>query len=304
MSAWTRLERFLFAPARATPFAALRIGLAAVLLAQALQIAPMLRPLYHHGGLLRGPLFDAFAPAHVPAAGKVWSALALGGAAESLALGAIGALYVACLVGMLVGWRTRAVTCAAWLIHLFFVLLAPYTAYGADAFADAFLFYSVLGPGGDVWSLDRRAGRTADRPRATNRLLLRVAQIHLCLAYLFTGVEKASGSQWRDGEAIWRSLMAQGYEVFDFSWLAQVPWLPMIAGWMVLVVEIGYPVFVWPRRTRALWLATVVAMHFGIGLFMGLHVFAAVMIVLNLSLFAVGAEPTGAAATDVRPSAA
>ena len=66
-----QLWRFLLAPARATPFAALRIGLAAALLVQALQVAPMFLGFYHHGGLLRGPLMDAFATGHVPALGRL-----------------------------------------------------------------------------------------------------------------------------------------------------------------------------------------------------------------------------------------
>jgi len=286
-----QLWRFLLAPARATPFAALRIGLAAALLVQALQVAPMFLGFYHHGGLLRGPLMDAFATGHVPALGRLVPALAQGGARESLILTICGLLYVGSLVAMLVGWRTRVVTCAVWLLHWLFVALAPHTNYGVDAFANMFLFYLLWAPAGATLSLDHRAGRTSDRPREASRLLLRVMQIHLCAAYLFTGVEKASGEQWRSGEAIWRSLTTQGYAAFDFTWLAHYPRLVMLAGWSVLIVEIGYPLFIWPRRTRRLWIAAVVAMHAGIGIFMGLHVFAAVMIVLTVALFGVSAEP-------------
>ena len=286
-----QLERFLLAPARARPFAALRIGLAAALLGQALQVAPMFLAFYHHGGLLRGSLMDAFAPTHLPPLGRLAPTLALDGAMESLVLIVCGLLYVGSLVSMLVGWRTRAVTCSAWLLHWVFTSLAPHTNYGVDAFASVYLFYLLWAPAGAALSLDRRAGRASDRPRESSRLLLRVMQVHLCVAYLFSGVEKASGEQWRDGEAIWRSLTTQGYGAFDFTWLAQVPLLAVLAGWSVLVVEIGYPLFIWPRRTRRLWIAAVVAMHAGIGIFMGLHVFAAVMIVLTVSLFGVSAEP-------------
>lgn len=291
-------ERFLFAPARAGPFAALRIGLAAVLIVQALQIAPMLAQFYHHSGLLRGPLMDSFTAGHMPQVSRVWSALSVGAAGERAALVVLGSMYVGSLVGLLVGWRTRGCTGAAWLLHLFFMLLAPYTNYGVDEFANVFLFYSLWGPGGEALSLDRAAGRTIDRPRATSRLLLRVMQLHLCVAYLFSGLEKASGEQWRNGEAIWRSLMAQGYDAFDFTWLAQAPWLAVLVGWSVLVVEIGYPVFIWPRRTRRWWIAAVAGMHAGIGIFMGLHVFAALMIVLTATLFGVSAEPDDEAAID------
>lgn len=285
------LERFLLAPARPAPFAALRIGLAGVLLVQALQVAPMLRAFYHHGGLLRGPLLDTFTPAHLPPLGRLAPALALSGVMESLALTACGLLYLGSLVGLLLGWRTRLTTLAAWLLHLLFASLAPHTNYGVDAFASMFLFYLLWAPAGAAYALDHRAGRAPDRPRESSRLLLRVMQLHLCLAYLFTGVEKASGEQWRNGEAIWRSLTTQGYEAFDFTWLARYPSLAVLAGWSVLVVEIGYPLFIWPRRTRRPMIAAVTAMHAGIGVFMGLHLFAALMIVLTVALFGVRADP-------------
>ncbi|MCY1012778.1 hypothetical protein OV079_46035 [Nannocystis pusilla] len=116
------IDRFFFAPARPAPLVALRIGLAAVLLAQALQIAPLFHALYHHGGLLRGPLMDAFGPRHLPPLGEL-----LATPFESQALAALGLLYVASLVGMLLGWRTRLSTGAAWLLHFAFMRLAPHT---------------------------------------------------------------------------------------------------------------------------------------------------------------------------------
>ncbi|WAS92446.1 HTTM domain-containing protein [Nannocystis punicea] len=286
IAALRAIDRFFFAPARPAPLVALRIGLAAVLLAQALQIAPLFRALYHHRGLLRGPLKDAFGSQHLPSLGEL-----LASPFETQLLAALGAVYVAGLVGMLLGWRTRLCTGAAWLLHLGFMHLAPHTNYGADHFANIFLFYSTVAPGGAFLSLDRRAGRASDVPTAGTRLAIRVMQIHLCIAYLLSGTEKAMGHQWHDGEAIWRSLVAQGYELLDFTWLAHVPWLAVASGWLVLVVEIGYAVLIWPARTRRWWVAAVAAMHAGIGVFMGLHVFAGIMIVLTVAMFGVSAEP-------------
>ena len=72
--------------------------------------------------------------------------------------------------------------------------------------------------------------------------------------------------------------------------------LALLLGWSVLAIEIGYPVFMWPRRTRPVWVVAVAAMHAGIGVFMGLHVFAALMIALTVALFGVRAEPDPASA--------
>jgi hypothetical protein len=59
-------------------------------------------------------------------------------------------------------------------------------------------------------------------------------------------------------------------------------------GISICLIEIGYPVFIWIKKTRFLWLVCILAMHAAIGLTMGMYLFAFVMIVLNLAAFGVG----------------
>jgi len=59
----------------------------------------------------------------------------------------------------------------------------------------------------------------------------------------------------------------------------------MLAGWGTLVVEIGYPFFIWPRRTRKVWAFAIIGLHLCIALFMGLVFFASLMILLTSCLF-------------------
>ena len=47
----------------------------------------------------------------------------------------------------------------------------------------------------------------------------------------------------------------------------------------------AYPVFIWIRSTRSVWLAAILVMHAAIGLMMGMYLFAFVMIVLNVAAF-------------------
>src|SRR5439155_11554901 len=110
-------------------------------------------------------------------------------------------------------------------------------------------------------------------------------------AYFASGVEKAVGEQWRSGEAIWQALMQPALGQLDFSWLAAVPWVAQLACWSTLIIEIGYAVLVWPRRTRTPWAVATIGLHVGIAGFMGLVSFSAVMAGLTLSAFLVSAEP-------------
>lgn len=142
------------------------------------------------------------------------------------------------LHGLLLGWKTRLSALAAWLLFLAFKTAGTASAYGAFEFAQIGLFYCFVLPVGACWSLD--SPREAI-PTAGSRLSLRIIQLHLCTVYLASGLEKAAGIQWWNGEAIWRCVMRPTV-AFNFAWLASAPLLAMVAGWSVVVLETGYAV--------------------------------------------------------------
>lgn len=289
--AWASVERFAFAPASAAPLAALRVGLASVLLIQAGMVAPALFELYGRSGILQAPLLDALGSPGSVRLSWLIDRLAPLGIGEVPVIVAVGAFYVLALVALLAGWHTRMAAAGAWFSHLALMMTADSTNYGVDQFANIFLFYLMWMPAGAALSLDRWLGRTPGGPTSTARLALRMVQVHLCIVYLTSGLGKALGEQWWNGDAIWRTLNMPDYRQYDFTWLAYHPWLAVGAGWMVLLIEIGYPFMIWPRRTRRLWVAATVALHVGIAVFMGLTVFGAIMAVLTISAFAVRADP-------------
>ncbi len=97
------IGRFAFAPARAEPLAALRIGLAAVLLCQAALIAPSYRELYGRGGILPGPLQDFLARPGLPHMGGLIRLLAPAGVDQGTILVAVGGLYALSLIALALG---------------------------------------------------------------------------------------------------------------------------------------------------------------------------------------------------------
>ncbi|KYF87080.1 hypothetical protein BE20_27085 [Sorangium cellulosum] len=288
--AWLWLDRFALAPASAMPLAVLRIGLASVLLVQAAMVGPALLELYGRSGILQGPLNDLLARTDLVRIGSLIDRLAPLGVGEAAIVTGTGALYTLALVALLLGWRARAAAALAWLAHLMLMMTADSTNYGADNYANIFLFYLIWMPSGAALSLDRRLARVPPDPPATTRLSLRVVQLHLCISYLASGLWKASGEQWWNGEAIWRSVMLPAYRQVDFSWLADHPWIAVIAGWLVVLIEAGYALLIWPRRSRRIWVAATLALHLGIAVFMGLAVFGALMAVLTVAAFGVSAD--------------
>ncbi|MEO5731563.1 MAG: HTTM domain-containing protein [Byssovorax sp.] len=284
-------SRFFFEPASARPLAALRISLSAVLLGQAWLLRTEVLDLVAHDGIVQGDLARDLGGAAAPRIGWLVERLAPLGISESSCLHAVCCLYVASLMGLGLGTFTRVASALTWFLHWALLSTGGVTSYGADTYAHIFLFYLMWVPAGGAWSLDVARGRVPRAPSEMARLGLRVMQLHLCVSYLASGILKSAGIQWWNGELIWRALSLPGYQQINTTWLASVPWLCQVACWAALFVELGYFVFIWPRRTRRLWIAAIVALHLGIVVFLGLGVFGVIMCVLTLSLFGVSPEP-------------
>ena len=283
--------RFIAAPASPVPLAAFRIGVTSVLLFQALSLTHNLLDLYGSRGIVQWQVMDSTVDPFLPRMQWLTGPLSHIGVSDAAAVQGVFLVYVAALAAMLVGYRSRMAAGLAWLIHLTMSSSAGASIYGVDAFAQIALFYSMWLPIGDIWSLDRLAGRTTGEASSAARLGLRVIQIHLCIMYLSCGVEKSFGADWWNGEAIWSALMRSDLCPFDMSWLANMPLLPKLAGWGTLLVEGAYPILVWPRRTRTVWALATIGLHVGIAVFMRLYTFSALMAVFSGSMFLFSAEP-------------
>jgi hypothetical protein len=281
---------FVAAPASARPLAVLRIGLSVVLLIQALAIAGQVQTLYGERGVAQWAVTDPTIPTGVPRVRWVAEVLAPFGLGADVAVRLTFLAYIAGLAYLALGWHTRVAAVIAWLGQVALNASGSATIYGVDQFAVIALFYCVWMPVGDALSVDRLLGRTSGAPSSAARVGLRLLQAHLCVVYLASGLDKASGSDWWNGEAMWRALASPDLSQFSFAWLPSVPWVALVGSWATLALEIGYAVLVWPRRTRTLWVLATIGMHVGIGLLMGLASFAMLMITLNVSAFLVSAE--------------
>jgi hypothetical protein len=290
---------FVAAPASPRPLAWFRIGLALVLLAEAVLLSGHLLELYGASGLVQWPISDPLLVRTAPRVAWLADALAPLGVGPDACLVGVFVTYCAGLLALLLGWRARAAAVVAWLTQLTLARTGAANGYGLDAFATIGLFYCVWMPVGHTCSLDRLAGRVTGAPSEAARLGLRVLQLHLCIVYLASGLEKAVGEQWWNGEAIWRALMCPGFGQFDFTWLANAPWLARLVCWGTLLLEVGYAFLVWPRATRRAWALATLGLHAGIAVTMGLWAFSAVMAVFTTSAFLVESEPRSQAAGHV-----
>jgi hypothetical protein len=290
---WNRFLDFLFLPETDKWLAVLRIGFG-------LQVAVytlFLRSDWHYlfastgRGLVSRALGEAIASFDSPLIPKLGWLVALGGYAH-LGEDAVLSIAWACLLCMgvllLFGLFSRPAAIIAWFLHLCAAESGGLFAYGADNFMTTGLFYLMLSPLPDRYSLDHRLLNVELRDPQLLGFWRRVLQVHICFVYFIGGLAKCLGSGWWNGSNFWRSLTRPPFNLISPDILVRFKYALPILGISICLIELGYPFFIWVRKTRFFWLVCTLAMHAAIGLAMGMYLFALVMIVLNLAAFGIG----------------
>jgi hypothetical protein len=284
---------FLFPPETDKWLGALRIGMGLQVAVYAL----FLRSDWHYlfgstdKGLVSRKLGEAITSFDSPFIPKLGWLVALGGYAH---IGEYAVLSIAwaCLLCMglllLLGLFSRPAAIIAWLLHLCAAESGGLFAYGADNFMTTGLFYLMLSPLPDRYSLDHRLLKAELRDPQLLGFWRRVLQVHMCFVYFIGGLAKCLGTGWWDGSNLWRSLTRPPFNLISPDILVRFKYALPVLGISICLVELGYSFFIWIRKTRLFWLVCILAMHAVIGLAMGMYLFALVMIVLNLAAFGIG----------------
>jgi hypothetical protein len=298
MGSWSqRVTRFLFPEQSDDWLTILRIGLGLQVFFYTLSLRRDWTYFFGGGagGLNGRALAEGLLSTETPFVPRLGWLVAIG---ERVGLSEGTVLFVAWWVlllagcGLLLGLFSRSSAILSWFLHLCAAKSGGLVSYGVESFMTIGLFYLMLSPLPDRYSLDRQWRK---RRRVEDRHLLgfwrRVLQIHLCLIYFFGGLTKSLGSGWWDGSNLWRALIRPPFNVIAPEILVRWKYLFPVAGILIFLLEIGYPFFIWPKRTRFVWLISVLIMHIAIGLTMGMYLFALIMIVLNAAAFAPGSWP-------------
>jgi hypothetical protein len=287
---WERLMRFLFPRDSDNWLTILRIGLGLQVLLYTFSLRSDWNYLFagKAAGLNGRALSEALLTTESPLIPRLGWLVTFGsdvGLNEWTVLSVAWWLLLCAAFGLLLGLFSRLSAIVAWFLHLCAAKSGEFVSYGVDNFMTIGLFYLMLSPLPDRYSLDRRFWQ----PKAVDKQLLgffrRALQVHLCLIYFFGGLAKSLGSGWWNGSNLWRSLIRPPFNVISPEILVHFKYLLPIAGIAIWLLEVGYPFLIWNRTTRRVWLISICAMHLAIGLAMGMYLFAFVMIVLNLAAF-------------------
>lgn len=209
------------------------------------------------------------------------------GIEEPVTLLGFKTLYLLLALFVAVGFLTRPSAILLLVMQVSFIKGAWLYTYGVDVFTSMSLFYVIIFPSGRHNSVDKFLFKR--KPGETLMPFRRMFQLHVSIAYFFSGFAKSLGNNWWNGEAIWKATHMPYTTNNDFSfnsmWFANHSGLVVIMGWSIIIIEMLYPVFVWIPKIRKLWLSLTIMMHLGIALVLGLYFFSAIMIIWNLTAF-------------------
>ncbi len=278
---FSRISNLFFTPSSPDTLAFFRIAVSAFALVQLFVLLPDWMWLYGPKGLLPWQISDALSTTNTPSLFFISTHLNI---SANTTVYIITAVYFFSLTGLMIGFKTRLMGVSAWLMHIILNTTGHFTAYGVETFLHIALFYCAVLPVGCCRSVDSYK-KTNQIPSYLITLSVRLIQLHLCIMYLSCGIEKSLGAQWWNGEAIWIALQQDQFHQVNTGWMAQVPLVPKLLGWSTLLFETFYPVAIFFTKTKKIWLIAIISMHAFIAIFLGLQLFGALMILLNLTVF-------------------
>jgi hypothetical protein len=213
--------------------------------------------------------------------------LELSGLEKSVFVTVFNVAYITLSVFIIAGFATRLSVFIMLILHISLIKSNVFFNYGVDYFTSMSLFYLLIFPVNEKFSIDALLFRRKPVAAADYQVYLRLLQLHLCLAYLFSGGNKLMGYNWWNGEAVWKAINL-AYSNIDFQlnfrWLSDYPLVLAAMGWFVIIIELFYPVIMF-RRFRKAWLYGVIGMHLGIAIVINLYFFSVVMIIWNIAAF-------------------
>lgn len=191
------------------------------------------------------------------------------------ALWVLNGIFLASLLTLALGIWPRLSAFVALILHLSFLHRDMAVTIGVDMIATLYLFYLCFA--------DYRTHRPKSDFRAmVGSMAYRLCQVQLCVIYGYSGLQKLKGIAWWQGEGVWRALANPQVARWDFTWAAHFPMTLTLLSFISLFWEIYFPALVWVKPARYPVLIFGILFHLGIGIFINIPLFAALMMTTYL----------------------
>lgn len=278
--AWQAWDRFWFSPTDAATLAVIRIFAGAMLLYTHFVWTLELEGFFGRAGWLSKEFVYRY---HDSA--YAWSHLYW--IESSALLWGVHLLALCVFASLTVGFRSRLSAALAALLTISYAHRASGALFGLDQINGFLALYLMVGPCGDVFSVDAWLGKKRAKPEATPKvscnIAIRLIQIHLCIVYLFAGCGKLFGQSWWEGTALWGAFANLEYQTLDMTWTASQMWIVDAMTHVTLFWEVSYIALIWHRLSRPVVLLLAIPLHLGIAMCMGMVTFGLVMLIANLA---------------------
>ncbi|MFD3514574.1 HTTM domain-containing protein [Streptomyces sp. NPDC058657] len=208
----------------------------------------------------------------------------------------VGALYA-------LGWRTRAVAPLFVFVVVAFYIRGSQANSGWALLSLLFANYLVFVASGRRWSLDAR--RRARRGNAPSRYVfwgeeteelrrravtllhnagLGVIALQVMVIYTSAAMYKIQGASWRDGSALYYSMMSDDFSAFPelSAWIVSHGTFTAVMAYVTVFSQVLFAALVFNRQLKYVILVVMLSTHVGIGLLMALPMFSAITIVGDL----------------------
>ncbi len=269
-------------PVRSERLAALRIGLAGLLLLDILcTYLPQVNDFFGRNSLGSPEAFAWYGQA------PRWHWSALRGVEDPAILRLAACLWAVSTLLLILGLCTRASAIVTWVLSTSFASLNCSIDNAGDEIRGIILFYLMLSPCGAAWSLDswwRRFRGRRSGPAFISPWALRLLFVQMVWIYFSNGLFKLSGDRWRSGDSLYFVLADLTLARWSYAQIPVPYFLTRLLSWGVLIWEAGFPLWVALPWTRRVALLFGVAFHLGIAVTMELGFFVPYMLTLYLPL--------------------
>lgn len=209
---------------------------------------------------------------------------------------------IALVVLFLIGFQTRVVTVLMLILLVSLQSNNGYVLNGGDTLYRITLLFLVFANLSRHWSVDawiarrreRKAARVGRRPvpplvpapirNAAHNAALVLCCFQIIVVYAVSGIWKLLGDEWPGGTALFYALRIDTFMAYpainELIWQSSL--LIYVATFIALWTQTLFPLAVMWRPTRIFVLVSLVFMHLGIAVLLGLWPFSLAMIALDM----------------------
>ena len=199
---------------------------------------------------------------------------------------------IALAIIFILGWRTRIITPIMLLMLTALHSNNNFMLNGGDTLMRITLLFMVFANLSEHYSLDARRHRTKPArtflpkhvSNAAHNTGLILSCFQIIVVYTTSGIWKIIGDDWLNGHALFYALRIDNFMLYpainELLWQSNL--VIYVATFIALWIQALFVLLILWRPTRIIALVSLIFMHLGIGLLLGLWPFSLVMIALDM----------------------